>query len=337
MLLIPTPATIAARAFPGGLPVLRGVVRARTGRETSAIDPDASPGDPGLFGPDSPTWELVGQPVQPLAGLRAALLQGLSAPILSAIDWTGTFADDFAGRVARTGAFVQQQNLGSMEEVHRSARRVRAMHRTVRGTAADGTAFDAGDPHQQAWVSMTLTDSIMVIAERYGRGRLSPERADRFVREQSTHGALLDPRVDLDDIFADPGRRAALQAGELPLPLIEEGELPTTVAELRDLMRGWTTELAVTDRTRRLLDATVRLSGVPQPQRSVLRPFVLATLATIPDRWHDLLAPHQDRLEEHLAAQVVQTPLAMLTLLFGHSTAVDVAHGRVARTRRGAS
>jgi len=334
VLLIPTPATLAARVLPAGFPLVRDVARAGTGRTGSALDPEGAPGDPGLFGPDSPTWELVGQPVQPLAGLRAALLQGLSAPILTATDWTGTFADDFAGRVARTGAFVQQQNLGSMDEVHRSARRVRAMHRVVRGTAADGTRFDASDPHQQAWVSMTLTDSILVIAERYGRGRLRPERADRFVREQSTHGALLDPRVDLDGIFADPAARAALQAGELPLPLIEEGELPTTVAELRVLMRRWTGELSVTDRTRRLLDAAVGLTGVPQPQRAVLRPFVLATLATIPDPWHDLLAPHQDRLEEHLAAQVVQTPLAWLTLVFGRSTAVDDARARVARGRR---
>src|SRR5690606_25184234 len=127
----------------------------------------------------------------------------LSAPILTATDHTGTFASDFAGRVARTGAFVQRQNLGSMDEVFRSARRVRAMHRVVKGHA-NGLDFDASDPHQQAWVSMTLTESYLVMGERYGATRLSPARADRFVREQSTHGALLDPRVDLDEVFADP-------------------------------------------------------------------------------------------------------------------------------------
>lgn len=58
------------------------------------------------------------------------------------------------------------------------------------------------------------------------------------MKEQSTHGSLLDPRVDLDAVFDDPDQRAALQAGELPLPLIEEGELPTTVAGLRERMRA---------------------------------------------------------------------------------------------------
>lgn len=331
MMLIPTPAKLAARAFPLGLPIVREQMQARTGLFSSALDPDGTPGDPGLFGPGSPTWELVGQPSQALAGLRAALLQALSAPIPTATDHTGGFARDFGGRVARTGAFVQQQNLGSMDEVYRSARRVRAMHRTVKGTARDGSEFDASDAHQQAWVSMTLTESVLVMAERYGNGALPPDRADQFVKEQSTHGSLLDPRVDLDAVFDDPDQRAALQAGELPLPLIEEGELPTTVAGLRERMQAWTAELHATDLTRKLLDAAVQLNDVPSPQRSIIRVFVLATLATVPDEWHELLAPGESRIEEHLAAQAVQSPLALLQLLFGPSPAIDVARARVSR------
>lgn len=330
LVFVPTPPAVVARTFPNGVPLVRDRVVARTGLFTSALDPDATPGDPGLFGPDSVTWRLVGQPSQTLAGLRAALLQTLSAPIPTATHSTGAFYDDFLGRVQRTGAFVQQQNLGSMDEVHRSARRVRAMHRTVKGVWDDGTAFDASDPHQQAWVSMTLTDSILVVAERFGSGRLRRRDADRFVEEQSTHGALLDPRVDLDDIFADPEQSAALQAGTLPLPLIEEGELPTTLDGLRARMRAWTGELSVTGLTRQLLDATVSLAEVPMPQRAALRPFVLATLSTIPRRLHELIAPGANRLEEHLAAQALQVPLALLHAAFGQSQAVHDARARVA-------
>lgn len=330
MLLVPTPSVIAARLFPGGLPGIRDQVTARRNLFASALDPDGTPGDPGLFGPDSATWKVVGQPSQTLAGLRAALLQALSAPIPTATESTGAFRRDFGGRVARTGIFVQKQNLGSMDEVYSSARRVRAMHRTVKGVADDGLEFDASDPHQQAWVSMTLTDSMLVMAEHYGTP-LSRADADRFVREQSTHGALLDPRVDLDAVFGDPEQRAALQAGQLPLPLIEEGELPTDVDGLRTLMHAWTGELFATDMTRVLLDATVQLTYVPMPQRALLRLFVLATLATIPDEWHDLLAPNERRIEELAAAQAVQTPIALLRLLFGPSEAIEVARARVSR------
>jgi hypothetical protein len=328
--LAPTPSAFAARAFPQGIPRIRDHLAARTDAFASALDPDGTPGDPGLFGPASVTWRLVGQPSQTLAGLRAALLQTLSAPIPTATHSTRTFYDDFLGRVQRTGAFVQQQNLGSMDEVHRSARRVRAMHRVVKGTAPDGVDFNASDPHQQAWVSMTLTDSMLVMAERFGSGRIPRREADQFVKEQSTHGALLDPRVDLDEIFADPEQRAALQAGTLPLPLIAEGELPTTLSGLRDRMRAWTPELTVTELTRQLLDATVNLSEVPMPQRAALRPFVLATLSTIPDEWHRLIAPRANRLEEHVAAQTIQLPLALLQAVFGPSRAVAVARSRVA-------
>lgn len=329
-MLLPTPSLVLARTFPGGIPGVREELHARTGLFGSVLDTEATPGDPGLFGPGSPTWHVVTQPCSALAGLRAALLQALSAPIITATDVTGAFTNDFGGRVARTGAFVQRQNLGSMDEVHRSARRVRAMHRVVAGTGPCDVAYDASDPHQQAWVSMTLTDSFLVMVERYGTGRLDRRRADRFVAEQATHGALLDPRVDLDAVFADPAQRRALQAGELPLPLIDEGELPTTVAGLRERMRSWTDELEVTAHTRKLLDAAVQLKGVPGAQRRAIRPFVLATLATVPDDLHALLAPGENRLEEHLAAQAVLSPLALVGLLFGRSQAAGVAEARAA-------
>ncbi|NLA36637.1 MAG: DUF2236 domain-containing protein, partial [Actinobacteria bacterium] len=225
---LPTPNAVVARALPQGVPLLRDELLRRTNMFVSQLDPDATPGDPGLFGPSSVTWDVVAHPTQALAGLRGALLQTLSVPVPTAVHSTGAFYDDFMGRVGRTSAYLQAQNLGSMDEVYKTARRVRAMHRVVRGEGEDGTRFDATDLHQTAWVSMTMTDSYLAIAKRFGRGRLRRSQADRFVREQSTHAALLDQRIDLDEIFTDPAQRAALQAGTLDLPLISDGELPTT-------------------------------------------------------------------------------------------------------------
>lgn len=327
---LPTPNSVVTRALPHGIPLLRDEFLHRTGLFASSLDPDGTPGDPGLFGPSSVTWSMVGHASLALAGLRAALLQTLSVPIPTATHSTGRFYDDFLGRVARTGAFVQAQNLGSMDEVYRSARRVRAMHRTISGTGRDGTRFDATDLHQTAWVSMTLTDSVLVVNERFGRGRLPRPLADEFVRQQSTHAALLDHRVDLDAIFSDPARRAALQAGTLELPLITDGELPTTRRGLRDSMHRWTDELSVSRLTRGLLDATVGLDGVPEPGRAIARPFMLATLSTVPDRWHDLIAPGANRIAEVVAAQTMQFPLATLQGVLGELPAVRTARRRAA-------
>ena len=315
---------MVARALPHGIPPLRNELLERTGMFASTLDPDASPGDPGLFGPGSATWEVVGQPAQALAGLRAALLQTLSVPIPTATDSTGKFYEDFLGRVGRTGAYVQAQNLGSMDEVFRSARRVRAMHRVVKGHGADGTPFDATDPHQTAWVSMTLTESFLVMTRRFGRGSLPRARADEFVREQSTHAALLDHRVDLDAVFADPDQRAALRAGTLPLPLIDEGELPTSMAQLRERLDAWTPELSVCRRV------SFQLEGLDERARNLGRPFMLATLSTMRDAWHDLVAPGSNRLVERLAAEAVQYPLAMVQGVIGELPVVDAARRRVA-------
>jgi len=331
--LLPTAGELAVRLLPQGIPPLRDEFLARTGLFRNPLDPDATPGDPGLFGPDSVTWRLVGHVSVAIAGLRAALLQTLSVPVPTAVDSTGAFYDDFLGRVGRTGAFVQAQNLGSMDEVYRSARRVRALHRRIRGVGRDGTEFDATDPHQTAWVSVTLTESFLVAADRFGPGRLGRADADAFVHQQSTHAALLDPRVDLDDVFADPEQRAALQAGTLPLPLITDGELPTTYAGLRTTMRAWTDELAVSRLTRALLDGTVGLVTVDGPAHHVGRAFVLATLSTIPDDWHDLVAPDSNRLMERLAAESVQVPLATLHAVVGELPSARAARARVAAGR----
>jgi hypothetical protein len=95
-------------------------------------------------------------------------------------------------------------------------------------------------------------------------------------------------------------------------------------------MRAWTDELVITELTRALIDGTVQLTALPGPQRAIARLFVLATLSTVPDHLHELLAPTERRVEEHLAAQAVQGPLALLQGLFGRSDSLAVAHRRAA-------
>ncbi|MCB0974516.1 MAG: DUF2236 domain-containing protein [Actinobacteria bacterium] len=329
MLLLPTPTSLAYRVLPYGIPVVRQEFLDRTGIFKSTLDRNATPGDPGLFGPRSATWELTGHVSIALAGVRAALLQALSVSIPTATHSTGAFYEDFLGRVERTGAFVQAQNLGSMNEVYRTARRVRAMHRVVKGEWKDGTEYDATDPHQTAWVSMTLTDSILVMYERFGRGPVPQHKADEFVRQQSIHDALLDHRVNLDEVFNDPDQRRALQAGTLPLPLIEEGELPTTREQLAVYMQRFTPELSLSRLTRALIDAAVTLDTMPEAARQMARVFVLATLSTMPDEWHDLIAPGSSRLQERLASEAVQLPLALLQAIVGELPSLRIAKARV--------
>jgi hypothetical protein len=138
-------------------------------------------------------------------------------------------------------------------------------------------------------------------------------RVNLFSSSLDPEAAPGDPRLDLDAVAA---------------------ELPTTVAELHERMRAWTGELVITPFTRALIDATISLDELPRPQRSAIRPFVLATLATIPGEWHDLLAPNESRLEEHLAAQAIQTPFALLQVFFGPGGTVRPRDGGTRRAHR---
>ncbi|MEZ5238324.1 MAG: hypothetical protein R2716_05065 [Microthrixaceae bacterium] len=83
--------------------------------------------------------------------------------------------------------------------------------------------------------------------------------------------------------------------------------------------------------TCRLLDGTVGLEALGQRSRSIARPFMLATLSTIAPEHHELVAPGSNRALEHLAAEVVQYPLAFLQGVVGEIPAVQVARRRVAR------
>jgi len=320
---------LAARAIPGGLPALRRRMLDDIEIYRCGLDPRATPGDPGLFGPDSPTWQVMANVARPIAGSRAAILQAMLASIPAATDSTGGFAHDFLGRVNRTATFVQQMNLGSIDEVYKGLRRVRAMHRQVAGTSPDGIEFDATDVDVQAWVAMTFTDSLLVPNQRFGARALSGPEADRFVREQSTHGALLDERVDLDAIFDDPRRVAALRAGEEPLPSLTDGRLPATVDELRAKLAAFTPQLTTTPLARGIVDGTLEETRtLPQWQQILIRGLVAVALSTLPDEWYEIAAPGRPRPNDRLVASVAQCTLTPLQAVFGHGVPVEVARAR---------
>ncbi|MFW6009802.1 MAG: hypothetical protein ACOC9I_00620, partial [Actinomycetota bacterium] len=60
-----------------GLPLARTAVRRVLSRLFGAppFDPDADPGDPGLTGPGSSSWAVIGEPAAIAGGLRGLLVQ----------------------------------------------------------------------------------------------------------------------------------------------------------------------------------------------------------------------------------------------------------------------
>jgi uncharacterized protein (DUF2236 family) len=162
-------------------------------------------GDPGLFGPDSVTWRVIGDVATFVGGIRALLVQAAHQEVAAGVADHSRYKDDPLGRLSRTSAYVTATAFGAMPEVQQAIRIVRRAHRPVRGESHRLQTYAADDPGHAAWVHNALTDSFLVAHQRYGKDKLDERDADRFVAEQTAVGRLLDasPLPRTGDVLAD--------------------------------------------------------------------------------------------------------------------------------------
>ena len=142
-------------------------------------------GDPGLFGPDSPVWEVHADPSMLVAGIRALLLQMFHPLAMAGVADHSDYRQDPSGRLNRTAHFVTVTTYGSTEAAEQAIAGVRRVHDFVTGTAPDGRPYAANDPHLLLWVHVAEVDSFLRSYQRYGRRRLSPAEADRYVDDMA--------------------------------------------------------------------------------------------------------------------------------------------------------
>ena len=72
------------------------------------------PGDPGLFGPNSVSWKVMGDVSTFVGGVRALLLQALHPEVAAGVADHSEYETDPLGRLNRTSLFVTTVNYGSM-------------------------------------------------------------------------------------------------------------------------------------------------------------------------------------------------------------------------------
>jgi uncharacterized protein (DUF2236 family) len=158
--------------------------------------------DPGLFGPDSATFEVHSDASMIIGGLRALLLQTMHPLAMAGVADHSNYRSDPLGRLHRTGGFVGTTTFGTTEDAERAIRTVRNVHLRVRGTAPDGRAYEATDPHLLQFVHCTEVDSFLRARERYGATPLSTGAGDRYVNEMAQIaeklGVLRAPRTRAD-------------------------------------------------------------------------------------------------------------------------------------------
>ena len=177
-------------------------------------------GDPGLFGPESVSWRVIGDVASFVGGIRALLIQAAHPEVVAGVGDHSRYREDPLGRLSRTSAYVTATTFGAMPEVERAVTQVRRVHRMVSGVSSRGIPYDADDPGFSAWVHNALTDSFLVANQTFGADVLTAAEADRFVLEQTRVGALLD---------ADP---MPISAEELSLWIVQHpGPAPSPEME----------------------------------------------------------------------------------------------------------
>lgn len=141
--------------------------------------------DPGLFGPDSAAWLVHRELATLIGGLRALLLQTLHPLAMAGVAQHSAFREDPFGRLHRTGGFIATTVYGPTADAERAIAAVRRIHERVRGTAPDGRAYAATDPHLVTFVHVTEVDSFLVAHQRYAATPLGPGAADRYAAEMA--------------------------------------------------------------------------------------------------------------------------------------------------------
>jgi uncharacterized protein (DUF2236 family) len=269
---------------------LRQQVLAVMSRHAPAADYDTPAGDPGLFGPDSVTWKVHADFTSMMVGgLASLMLQALHPLALAGIWDHSTFRTDALGRLRNTAAFVGRTTYAPRAAAEAAIERVRVIHHHVVGTAADGRAYSADDPHLLAWVHVAECWGFLQSYQTYCRVRIPGADQDRYLKEMAVVAEALGAR-----------------------------DVPQSRAELDGFLVKTRAELVCDGRTREVM----RVLGVmrlPVPLAGISRNLFLgAAAALLPDWALDLYgrsAPQRqlDRLASgavRLAAPSIRDAMA---------------------------
>jgi uncharacterized protein (DUF2236 family) len=218
----------------------------------------------GYFDDDSMFRRIYRERAVALSGQRALLMQAAHPLAVHGLLAHTSALDEPYERLARTAQTMSTIAFGSRADADRVTRRVRAMHRSVRGRLPErigcypaGTPYRADDPQLLLWVLFTLVDSALVFYGRYVRSLSRREQA-AFWEDYKLVGTLFG---------------------------LERGDMPVTLEELDAyrvrMLAG--EELLVTEWARGRARQIVLAPPVPLLARPLLETVNFVTIALLPD------------------------------------------------------
>src|SRR5262245_49817049 len=140
----------------------------------------------------SVVWRYSGDARLIATGAHAILLQVAHPTVGAGVTEHSNFRADPWGRLLRTLDYSYVMVYGGPAAAAEMGRRLREMHREIRGDRSDGRPYHALEPEAFAWVHATLADSIVrgneLLARPLGDG------VERFWEEWRRYGRLIGVR-----------------------------------------------------------------------------------------------------------------------------------------------
>jgi uncharacterized protein (DUF2236 family) len=219
----------------------------------------------GYFDDDAMLRRVNRETAVALSGPRALLMQA-AHPVAFAgfFAHTGALDEPYA-RLHRTAVVMDTIGFGTRADADRATRRVRAMHRRVRGVTEApvgrfpaGTPYAADDPELLLWILACLVDSALVVYRKYVRS-LSRDERDAYWQDYKQVGRLFGLRDrdmpetidDFEDYMADMLASGDLlvtpAARELAVRIVLKPPVPLTVRPLLELVNQITVGLLPAD------------------------------------------------------------------------------------------
>ena len=186
-----------------------------------------------LLGPDSLAWRSLGDPRYFFGAGYALLLQVAHPTVGSGVRDHSNFQEDPWGRLMRTTDYLFLLVYGGAGAAP-MGRRLRELHKSIKGVNPDGSRYHALEPEAYAWVHATLMEASFAVGERFVGGVSAADR-DRLYAEYMPLGRLVGVRP---------------------------GDLPETRAEFRDYVETMIAERLVRHET---VDLLISLLGNPAP------------------------------------------------------------------------
>jgi uncharacterized protein (DUF2236 family) len=276
-----------------------------TGRHDDPQIYGGRPGDPGLIGPGSVSWEINADlAAVSQAGLPAIVLEILHPSVIAGVQDMSTYREDPFRRARATLGYVLTTTFGNTEAATALIDHVKQIHSHVQGTRPDGVQYGALDPELIAWVHTCIPWMILRTFERTNR-RLSDREKDRYLAEQAVIGRMGG---------AD--------------------WVPTSTAELSEFVRTMRPNLAVNTQTREFIEFLMTAPFLPNlpaaVDREVHRFALHAGMSNAPRWTRELIGFDRPSLiTRRLIGPYLHADARMLRWAFGTPRYVQLARQRV--------